>query len=131
MAAPKNHQDLEKVGYLRTQKEVTDKIKNLHKYYKDIKEGDEKSSYNRDSWPYFDLIGAVLTDKSSTGPQHLIDTTGVAQEEDTCLGTHIIYIYVVGSEKRGNIALLRKQRYGSKHVFMYFFRISFSAINPI
>ena len=25
--------------------------------------------------------------------------------------------YVVGSEKRGNIALFCKQRYGSKHVF--------------
>ena len=26
--------------------------------------------------------------------------------------------YVVGSEKRGNIVLLRGQRYGSKHIFM-------------
>ena len=30
----------------------------------------------------------------------------------------IAIIYVVGSEKRGNVALLCKQRYGSKHVFM-------------
>ena len=68
-------EELNNLGYTRTQAQVNAKLKNLKQFYKDIKSGHEKSGYNRDNWPYFDLIDAVLGDRPSTMPVHVIDTT--------------------------------------------------------
>lgn len=75
-------EDLAEAGYTRTQKQVTDKIKNLRQYYKEIRDGHNKSGYDRDNWPYFDLIDAVLGDRPSTRPHHLIDTTEPVDEDE-------------------------------------------------
>ena len=69
-------------GFSRTKKQVTDKIKNLRQFYKDIKDGHERMGYDRDTWPYFELIDVGLRDRPFTRPQHVIDTTEPPPEEE-------------------------------------------------
>ena len=62
-------------GYQRTPKQCKDKLKNLKQFYKDVKDGHERSGYNRDNWPYFELIDAILGDRPATRPPVVVDTT--------------------------------------------------------
>ena len=62
-------------GHKRTPKQCKDKLKNLRQFYKDIKDGHEKSGYNSDNWPYFEMIDAVLGDRPATRPPVVVDTT--------------------------------------------------------
>ena len=50
-------------------------LKNLKQFYKDVKNGHERSGYNRDNWPYFELIDAILGDRPATRPPVVVDTT--------------------------------------------------------
>ena len=47
-------------GFHRSPKQCKDKLKNLRQFYKDIKDGHSRSGCNRDNWPYFDSMDAVL-----------------------------------------------------------------------
>ena len=62
-------------GFHRTWKQCKDKMKNLKQYYKDLKDGHNRSGNDRSNWPYYDLIDSVLADRPSTRPRHVIDTT--------------------------------------------------------
>ena len=62
-------------GYQRTPKQCKDKLKNLKQFYKDVKDGHKRSGYNRDNWPYFELIDAILGDRPATRPPVVVDTT--------------------------------------------------------
>jgi hypothetical protein len=54
------------LGDQRTPKQCKDKLKNLKQFYKDVKDGHERSGYSRDNWPYFELIDAVMGDRPAT-----------------------------------------------------------------
>lgn len=82
-------EELNNLGYTRTQAQVNAKLKNLKQFYKDVKCGHEKSGYNRDNWPYFDLIDAVLGDRPSTMPVHVIDTTEPPQDDQISEDEHL------------------------------------------
>ena len=64
-------------GFQRTHKQCKEKLKNLRQFYKDLKDGHNRSGFNRDNWPYYDLIDAVLGDRPATRPQSLVDTTSL------------------------------------------------------
>ena len=46
-----------------------------------MKDGYERSGYNRDNWPYFELIDAILGDRPATRPPVVVDTTIQAVSE--------------------------------------------------
>ena len=50
-------------------------MKNLRQFYKELKDSHERSGFNRDKWPYYDLIDAVLGDRPATRPPVVIDAT--------------------------------------------------------
>ena len=56
-------------------KQCKDKMKHLKQYYKDLKDGHNRSGHDRSNWPYYDLMDDVLGDRPSTGPRNVIDTT--------------------------------------------------------
>ena len=59
----------------RSPKQCKEKIKNLRQLYKDFKDGRNRSGRERDTWPYFDLLDAVLGIRPATRPTIVIDTT--------------------------------------------------------
>ena len=82
-------EELNNLGYTRKQVQINAKLKNLKQFYKHVKCGHEKSGYNRDNWPYFDLIDAVLGDRPSTMPVYVIDTTEPPQDDQISEGEHL------------------------------------------
>ena len=50
-------------------------MKNLKQYYKDLKDGHNRSGHDRSDWPYYDLMDGVLADRPATRPRSVIDTT--------------------------------------------------------
>ena len=66
---------LRTAGFHRTSKQCNDKMKNLRQYYKDLKDGHNRSGHSRSNWPYYDLMDDVLGDRPSTRPRNIIDTT--------------------------------------------------------
>ena len=66
---------LRAAGFDRTSKQCKDKMKNLKQYYKDLKDGHNRSGHDRSNWPYYDLMDDVLGDRPSTRPRNVIDTT--------------------------------------------------------
>ena len=66
---------LRAAGFDRTAKQCKDKMNNLKQYYKDLKDGHNKSGHDRSNWPYSDLMDDVLGDRPSTRPRNVIDTT--------------------------------------------------------
>ena len=50
-------------------------MKNLRQYYKDLKDGHNRSGHHRCNWPYYYLMDDVLAGRPSTKPRNIIDTT--------------------------------------------------------
>lgn len=66
---------LHAAGFNQTSKQCQDKMKNLNQYYKDLKDGHNRSGHNRSDWPYYDLMDSVLRDRPAIRPRSVIDTT--------------------------------------------------------
>ena len=50
-------------------------MKNLKQYYKDLKDGHNRSGHDCSNWPYYDLMDDVLANRPATRPRNIIDTT--------------------------------------------------------
>ena len=73
---------LQEGSFQRSPKQCKDKIKNLRQFYKDLKDGHNRSGFNRDNWPYYELIDSVLGDRPATRPQVVVDTTMPRSSQD-------------------------------------------------
>ena len=56
--------------------------KKLQQFYKDLKDGHNRSGFNRDNWNYYLLIDSVLGDRPATRPQVVVDTTMPRSSQD-------------------------------------------------
>ena len=75
----------EEGGYVRTHHQISDKIKQLKKKYKGIKDNNNLSGRSRKTFKFFDAIDAIMGDRPITKPRHLFEsgeTTGETEEVD-------------------------------------------------
>ncbi len=70
---------------MRTHHQITDKIKQLKKRYKGIKDNNNLSSRSRKTFKCFDAIDDIMGDRLITKPRHLYEsgeTTGETEGVD-------------------------------------------------